>query len=104
LAGRLLAPVDTVSLDQLEKMVRCITLQCGDTERRVIGNEIGGCRIEVGEIAAAAAGHEDLAAGLRRMVEHQYAPATVGGRRGAHQSCRTGTNNNDVCVLCHGGP
>ncbi len=64
-------------------------------EVRVLRKEVARLGVHVGEIAAAAAGHQDLLAGLVRVVEqHHLAPAPGGGQR-AHQACGASANDHN---------
>ena len=55
-------------------------------EVRVGGEEVFGARVEVGEVAAAAAGDEDLFADAIGMIENEDAAAALAGHDGSHQS------------------
>jgi len=55
--------------------------------------------VEVGEIAAASAGDENLFADPVRAFQHQDAPAAFARFDGAHQSGRTGTKDDGVIDL-----
>src|SRR5258708_40294228 len=52
--------------------------------------------MEIGEIAAAAAGDQDLGADLVGMLEQQDFAAALAGRQGAHESGCTGSQYDDV--------
>ena len=52
--------------------------------------------MEIGKIAAAAAGDQDLGADPVGMVEQQDFPAALAGRERAHESRRTGAQDDDV--------
>ncbi len=55
----------------------------------------------VGEIAAAAAADEDLAARLLGVVEHQHGAAPITGLGRTHQSGRPGTDHHHIKLLHH---
>src|SRR5690606_3896599 len=50
------------------------------------------------EIAAAAAGHQDLLAGLVGMVNQQHAAPACGALRGAHQAGGAGADDHHIAV------
>jgi hypothetical protein len=58
--------------------------------------------VEIGEVAAAAAGDEDLAAGLRAVFEQSHASAAPAGSGGAHKARGARSEDNDV-ELARGG-
>src|ERR1035441_9595927 len=51
--------------------------------------------VEVGEIAAAAAGDQDFLADSIRAFEHQNTAAQLAGFNGTHQASRAGSENDD---------
>ena len=75
-------------MDQGDEIGWCVTRQCGFGKMRVGGKEVFRLAIEVGEIAAAAAGDEDLLADAVRVFEDSDASATFSGFAGAQQSRR----------------
>jgi len=60
-------------------------------------------RVQVGEVAAAAAGDQNLLADSVRAFEYQDAPAPLPGFNGTHQASGSGSENNDVVFLIHAG-
>ena len=60
------------------------------------GDEVIGAGVEVGEVAAASAGDEDLAAGQAAAFEQGYAAAALGGDGGAHQTRGAGAEDDGV--------
>ncbi len=62
---------------------------------RVVREEVGGLGVHIGEIAAATAGHQNLLAGLVRVVDqHHFAPTPGSGQR-THQACGAGANDHN---------
>jgi len=52
--------------------------------------------MEIGKIAASAAGDQDLGADPVGMVEQQHSPTALAGSQGAHEPRRTGAQDDDV--------
>ena len=52
--------------------------------------------MQVGEVAAAAAGYADLLGELARMLDQQHAPAPLPGLRRAHHAGRASADDDDV--------
>ena len=63
------------------------------------GEEIGRARADIGEIAAAAAGDEDLRARLGGVVDEQHSPPALAGGGGAEQPRRAGADDDRVVGL-----
>jgi hypothetical protein len=57
--------------------------------------------VKVGEIAAAAAGDQNLLADSVRAFDHQDAPATLAGFHGTDQAGGAGSQNDDVIFPIH---
>src|ERR1700733_14045835 len=88
--------IPAMFLDQRNKILRCETRQCRLAEMWILGNELGWRSIYVGEIAAAAAGNENFAAYLLRMIEQSHTPASLCGLSGAHHAGASGSHDNHV--------
>ena len=58
-----------------------------------------GAGVEVGEIAAPAAGDADLLAGRARMVDHQHRAPAPARLDGAHHPGRARADHHDVEIL-----
>ena len=86
LAEGLLVPGDAVLFDQREEVLRGEAGERGLGEMRVGGEEVFRRGVAVGEVAAAAAGDEDLLAGAVGVVEHEHAAAAAAGFDGAHEA------------------
>jgi len=69
--------------------------QGGFAEVCVVREEIGRLGVHIGEIAAATAGHQDLLAGLVRVVDQHHLAPTPGGGQCAHQACGAGANDHN---------
>ena len=87
-----------VFLDEREEIEGGVAGQGGSGEMEVVADEVFGAGAEVGEVAAAAAGDEDLAAGALAVVEEQDAATAAAGLDGPHQPCRAGAQHNDAGV------
>jgi hypothetical protein len=59
--------------------------------------------VQIGEIAAPAAGDENLPPRLPIMFKQRHATATLPGNCGAHQPCRARSQNNYVELARFGG-
>ena len=57
--------------------------------------------VQVGEIAAAAAGDQDFLADSIGAFEHQDAPSALAGFDGTHQAGSACSENDDVVFLIH---
>ena len=89
-------PGDAVPVDQGDEVVLRVARQRRLAEVRVGREERLGPRLEVGEIAAAAARDQDLLADLLGMVEQQHPAAALAGAQRAHQAGRAGADDDDV--------
>jgi hypothetical protein len=96
LAQRFLVIGDVVLLDQLDEVARGVERERGFGEVRVLREEAAGLAVDVGEVAAAASGDEDLAAGQATVVEQGYAAAALAGNGGAHEACGSGSEDDGV--------
>jgi hypothetical protein len=96
LAERLFVPLDSVAADQFEKVLRLIARQCGFRKMGIFREEVCRRALDVGEVASASAGDEDLAARLRIVLEEQHPATAPAGDRGAHQAGSTGTQHDGI--------
>ena len=64
---------------------------------RVLGEEVFGSCVEVGEVAAASAGDEDFFAGAVGVVDKEDAAPAASSLEGAHEA--GGTCSEDDCVV-----
>jgi hypothetical protein len=79
LTQRLLVPGDAVLLDQREEILRGVAAQRRLDEMRV-GRQVAVRRgAEISEVAAPAAGDQDLLARLIGMIDHQHPPPALPG-------------------------
>ena len=92
-------PGNAVLIDQRNEVGGPVAAERGLGEMRVRGNIAVGRGLEVGEIAPATTGNQDLLSGFVGMVDHQHPPAPLPGHCGAHQSGTPGTKDNDVIAL-----
>jgi len=60
-------------------------------------------RVQVGEVAAAAAGDQDFLADSVGAFENQNTAAALASFNGTHQAGRAGSENDDVVFPIHAG-
>ena len=96
LAEGLLVVGDAVLFYQGDEVVRSETCERGFGEVGVGGEEVFRGGVEVGEVAAASAGDEDLLAGAVGVFEDQDAAAAASGFDGAHEAGSAGAEDEDV--------
>ena len=96
LAERLFVPGDAVATDQGDEIGRRIAAERGLGEMW-IGRKVAiGRGAEIGEVAAPAAGNQDLAARFLIVIDQQHAPTALAGDRGAHHPGAAGTEDDRV--------
>jgi hypothetical protein len=83
----LFVPCYAVAVHQVDEIPLGIAGQGGFGEMRVFREEVLGARVQVGEVAAAAAGNADFISGRAGVIDQQD---TGPGMRGAHQAGGTG--------------
>ena len=98
LAEGFLVVGDAVLFDERDEVGGGVAGEGGLGEVRVGGEEVFGAGADVGEVAAAAAGDEDLVAGLVGVVEEEDAAAAAAGFEGGHQAGGAGAEDDDVEV------
>ncbi len=86
-------------LDQCDEVARCVAGERRAGEVWVGGEKPVGCAVEVGEVAAATAGDEDLFADAIGMIENEDAAATLTRSDGGHQTCCSGAEHQDIANL-----
>src|SRR6476469_1771225 len=59
--------------------------------------------MQVGKVAAPAAGNQNLFADALSALQHGHAPSALAGFNGAHQARRSGAKNDYVELEFHGG-
>jgi hypothetical protein len=87
---------DAVFFDEGDEVAGCVAGEGGLGEVRVVAEEVFGAGAEVGEVAAAAAGDEDLAAGLFAVVEQEDAPVVAAGLGGGEEASSAGAEDDGV--------
>ena len=55
--------------------------------------------MNISEVAATTAGHQDLPADLSRVLKHQYGSTPIACRSSTHQTGSTGSYNNHINLL-----
>ncbi len=96
LAQGFLMPGDVVLGHERQKIRRRIAAQGAAAEMRIFGEEVLRRRARVGEVAAPAAGDENLCAGLGIVVEQHHPLAPRARRDGTHETRRTGADYDDI--------
>ena len=89
-------PSNAVTLDQRDKIARGITRECGTTKVRVIGKIVRGTGVEIGKVAATAAGDANLFAELVIVLDQEDASAALSSHRRAHHAGGTSADDDDV--------
>ena len=96
LSQRFLVPLDSVPLDQFKKVLRLVERQRGLRKMRILRDEVCRRAVNVGEVAAPAAGDQDLSPRLRIVLQQQNSPASLSRNSRTHQSRRAGTEHNHI--------
>ena len=92
---------NTVLLDERDEVVGRVTGQRRFAKVGIGGNEVVGTGVEIGEVAAAAAGNGNLLSDAIRMLKHDDLAASFSRFDGAEKTGCPAANHNDVC-LSHG--
>src|SRR5438445_2748415 len=93
----LLVPVDAVTFDLLDEVLRRIAGEGGAAVAGIFRNEIFRLRIAIGEVAATAAGDADLLAQGCGVIEHGDALAALRDLRRAKHASGAGAEHN--CIM-----
>ena len=96
LAQRFFVIADTMALDHRDEVALGVAAERGFAEMRIGGEKALGRDLEVGEVAASAAGDQNFRARLRAMLEQQHAPAAPPRAHRAHHPGRAGAQHDDV--------
>jgi hypothetical protein len=88
-----------VLLDHGDDVYRCEASQRGFCEVRIFGEKIFRAAVDVGEVAPAASGDQDLLADAFRVVEQHYAASSPAGFDRAHHACCAPAENYDINFL-----
>ena len=96
LAQSLLMPRDAVPLHKFKKMPRLIERQRRLGKVRIFRKESIGRAMKIGEVAAPAAGDQNLASRLCIVFKKGHAASALRGNRGAHQPGSTRAQHNYV--------
>ena len=97
-AGRLDLGGDALGLEEVEAILDAERRQGGVEERSLVaeGRDDAAIVGGMGDVAARAAAHQDLDAGLAVFFQQQHAPAALGRADGRHQSRRAGADHHHV--------
>src|SRR5690606_6946736 len=96
----LLVPGNAVAFHQGDEVMLTVALQRRLGEMRVLGEEIVRAAMQVGEVAAAAAGDADLLSRAGGMVEQQHAAAALRRHAGTEQPRPAGAEDDEVVGCC----
>ena len=87
---------DAVLADEGDEVFGRVAGESGFGEVGIGGEEVFGADVEIGEVAAASAGDEDLAAGLAGVFDEGDAMAVAGDLGGAEETGGAGSENDGV--------
>ncbi|EGF30320.1 hypothetical protein IMCC9480_1706 [Oxalobacteraceae bacterium IMCC9480] len=90
-----------VALDQAQKILRRIARQRAFAKMRVLRQEIGRAGLQVGEVAAAAAGDTDFFGQLFGVIDQHDLASALASHGCGHHAGRACTNYCHVNMLCH---
>ena len=96
LAQRLVMIGDAVPLNQSDEIVWRVAAKRTTAKRRIGGDKPVWRRMFVGEVAAPAAGDQNLGTRLRPMIQQHHPAAARTGGRGTHQACSACPNHDCV--------
>ena len=96
LAEGLLVVGNAVLVDEGDEVGGGVAAEGGLGEVGVVGEEVLGAGVEVGEVAAAAAGDEDFLAGFVGVVDEEDAGVAATGLDGAQEAGGSGSEDDDV--------
>jgi hypothetical protein len=89
-----------MSLDQCDEVLRRVAGERGACEVRIAGEETVRSAVDVGEVAAAAAGDENLFANAFGVIEYQDAAATLTCGDGGHEArCTSAEDEGIACFF-----
>ncbi len=100
LAQRLLVPCDAVALDETDEVGGRVACQGRFGKVGIGGEEIVGAGVQIGEIASATAGDEDLFAGAAGALEHSNAAAAAASLNGGHEAGGASAEDENVETVC----
>ena len=85
-----------MAFHELDEIPWRVTGECRTAEMRILREKIFRSRVDIGEIAATAAGDTDFFAKLVVMLNQQHALAALTRFGCAHHARSTGTENDHV--------
>jgi hypothetical protein len=94
---------DAMFFHQSQEIRRSITGERRLGEVTIMRKKIIRGGVQVGEVAAAAAGDQNLPADSIRALQHEDTPTALAGFDGTHQAGGTSSENDDVEFLIHAG-
>jgi hypothetical protein len=97
----LLVVGDAVFFYQCQKILGRVAGQRAAAEVRILRHEVLPAGVDVGEVAAAAAGDADLLGQLGRMVDQHHALAALGRHGRAHHAGRARADYRHIVLFCH---
>src|SRR5260370_804298 len=87
--------------NQSDEICRRVSCQCGFGEVRVGGDKVFRLTMQVGEVAASAAGNQYLLTDAPGAFQPRHAPSAFARLDGAHESSGPATEDDDVKVVFH---
>ncbi len=99
LSEGLFVVADSMSLDHGDDVCGCEAGEGGFGEVRIFGEKIFGAGVDVGEVASAASGDQDLLADAFGVVEQDNPAATAAGLDCAHHAGGARSQNYDINLL-----
>ena len=86
---------------QSNKILRCVTLERRFAKMRILREIALRPSVQVGEIAAPAAGNANFLGDFGCMIDQPYPAPALAGLDCAHQPGGTGTNNDYIKRMWH---
>src|SRR3984957_2047425 len=96
-------PGNAIALDQRDEIAWRVAAQRRGAKPRIVGEKISGRRVQIGKIAAPAAGDANLLSRMPRLLEQQHRAPAPAGNSGAHQARGGGAEDDDVMEIRFAG-
>ena len=90
--------LDAVFLDQRNEIAGRVARKRGFAEVRICRKKVGGVRMNISEVAAAAAGDRDLLADSIGVLQDQNLASAFACFNRAKQTRSATADDNDICV------
>src|ERR1700722_9819619 len=92
-------PGNAVTLDQRHEVDLGVAAQCRMAEARIVRQKVCGARVQIGKIAAPAAGYANLLARMARLLQHQHRASAPSCDGSTHQAGGARAEDDDVMVV-----